>query len=236
MKKKNVGADSISAQKKNKGITLIALIITIIVMLILVAVSISIALNTGLFDAAGKATQKTNIAKEQEKELASGKVTIGNKPYNSIEDYVNKDKEIDVAPKIGDYVNYEPTPDTYQVTTDESGHSEVQNFATQTGENALKWRIMSLGDEDGNILLVADRVTNDVLTLKGEDSGWANGPELIDEFCSTLYDNPSLGATARSYNVFSEILSGVGYGDGSGRTGLLAKPFGIKWRSISFFT
>ena len=36
--------------KKEKGITLIALIITIIVMLILVAVTISVALNGGLFN------------------------------------------------------------------------------------------------------------------------------------------------------------------------------------------
>ena len=101
MKNKTVGATSSrphfeeSAKRKNKGITLIALIITIIVMLILVMVSISIAINTGLFDAAGKATQKTNIAKEEEKEIASGKITIDEKPYNSIDEYVseiNKEK------------------------------------------------------------------------------------------------------------------------------------------------
>ena len=73
----------------NKAITLIALIITIIVMLILVMVSISIALNTGLFDAAGKATQKTNIAKEEEKELAEGKVNIDGTTYNSIDEYIS---------------------------------------------------------------------------------------------------------------------------------------------------
>ena len=60
--------------KKNKGITLVALIITIIVMLILVMVSIQILFNTGLFESAGKAAQKTNIAKEQEQEFASGDI------------------------------------------------------------------------------------------------------------------------------------------------------------------
>ena len=44
---------------KEKGITLIALIITIIVMLILVAVTISVALNGGLFDKAKDASAKT---------------------------------------------------------------------------------------------------------------------------------------------------------------------------------
>ena len=54
---------------KNKGITLIALIITIIVMLILVAVTINMAVDGGLFDYAGDAATKTNIEKEKEQIL-----------------------------------------------------------------------------------------------------------------------------------------------------------------------
>ena len=46
--------------KKNKGITLIALIITIIVMLILVAVTIDVAIDGKLFDTAKDAVDKTN--------------------------------------------------------------------------------------------------------------------------------------------------------------------------------
>ena len=52
--------------KNEKGITLIALIITIIVMLILVAVTITVALNGGIFDKAKDASDKTNLAKEKE--------------------------------------------------------------------------------------------------------------------------------------------------------------------------
>ena len=48
--------------KGQKGITLVALIITIIVMLILVAVTISVALNGGLFDNARAARKETKIA------------------------------------------------------------------------------------------------------------------------------------------------------------------------------
>ena len=46
-------------KEKNKGITLIALIITIIVMLILVGVTITVALNGGLFETATKAATET---------------------------------------------------------------------------------------------------------------------------------------------------------------------------------
>ena len=52
--------------KGQKGITLVALIITIIVMLILVAVTISVALEGGLFDRARDARDKTKRAQIEE--------------------------------------------------------------------------------------------------------------------------------------------------------------------------
>ena len=55
--------------KNNKGITLIALIITIIVMLILVAVTINVALNGGLFGKAKDAKVKTQKEVEREQLL-----------------------------------------------------------------------------------------------------------------------------------------------------------------------
>ena len=72
--------------KKNRGITLIALIITIIVMLILVAVSISVALNTGLFKSASDATKNWKAAQEEESNMP---IEIGGKKYNSVEEYLN---------------------------------------------------------------------------------------------------------------------------------------------------
>ena len=56
--------------RQNKGITLIALIITIIVMLILVGVTINVALNGGLFQKAEEAKTKTQkVADEEELQL-----------------------------------------------------------------------------------------------------------------------------------------------------------------------
>ena len=55
--------------KDNKGITLIALVITIIVMLILVAVTITMAVNGGLFGYAGNAAKQTNEEMAKESEL-----------------------------------------------------------------------------------------------------------------------------------------------------------------------
>ncbi len=65
--------------KEQKGITLVALVITIIVMLILVGVSITVALNGGLFGTAKDAANNTAEARNAELNLSSGKVTVDNK-------------------------------------------------------------------------------------------------------------------------------------------------------------
>ena len=62
--------------KGQKGITLIALVITIIVMLILVGVTISVSLNGGLFSTAKEATDETQIAKEREELLIAALGTL----------------------------------------------------------------------------------------------------------------------------------------------------------------
>ena len=65
-----------------KGITLIALVITIIVMLILVGVTIRISQNGNLFKHAANAASKTKIAAEGENQLSSG--NIGGKTIEEI--------------------------------------------------------------------------------------------------------------------------------------------------------
>ena len=72
--------------KENKGITLIALIITIVIMLILVAVSVNVLINSNIIGQAEKAAEGYKTAYEQESNI--GQVTIGGKTYNSIEDYL----------------------------------------------------------------------------------------------------------------------------------------------------
>ena len=57
--------------KEQKGITLIALIITIIVMLILVAVTINVALNGGLFGKANKSAKDTEMQSVYEQTVAA---------------------------------------------------------------------------------------------------------------------------------------------------------------------
>ncbi len=83
--------------KTQKGITLIALIITIIVMLILVGVTVSIALNSGLFKATQGAAKNTEAERINETKLSTGKVNIGGEEVDitntaNINAYLDKQK------------------------------------------------------------------------------------------------------------------------------------------------
>ena len=86
-------------QNRNKGITLVALIITIVVMLILVAVSVNVIIKSNLIGTAEKATNKYKTASEEEGN--SGVIEIDGKKYNSIEDYM-KEKEGEKEEKLPD--------------------------------------------------------------------------------------------------------------------------------------
>ena len=104
--------------KTQKGITLIALIITIIVMLILVGVSVSVALNTGLFKAAQGAAKNTEAHRANETALSNGTINIDGTGKTSIDDYVASLKgEGGIALpenlQIGDIIEYIPASDYY---------------------------------------------------------------------------------------------------------------------------
>jgi len=70
----------------DKAITLIALIITIITMLILVGTSVSLVIDSDLIGVAQDAANKTETKYQEEAGLSG--VAIGDKTYNSIEEYI----------------------------------------------------------------------------------------------------------------------------------------------------
>ena len=74
--------------KGQKGITLIALIITIIVMMILVGVSVTVALNGGLFSQAENAKRRTLNAVAEERDLDNERIKIAGVWYDSYDDYI----------------------------------------------------------------------------------------------------------------------------------------------------
>ena len=89
--------------RKNKGITLIALIITIIVMLILVGVVVTVVIQSDLLGTAKNTGDMYKTAYEEESSISG--VTINGKDYNSIEEYMKEINQVIVEPKnIDDWI------------------------------------------------------------------------------------------------------------------------------------
>ena len=189
-------------KNKNKGITLIALVITIIILLILAGISISALTNQGLFRNAKAAQNATEKAEAEQGQR-----------LNEYEDEINKylsnndkkeekliDKVNDGTIKIGDYVKY--TPDTASTT------EILQELNTYSGSNAnttstlaqenLNWRVLDV--KDGQVRLISELPTTSKLTLYGYN-GYNNAVKLLDDTCVTLYSNSKLADKVQNLKI-----------------------------------
>ena len=151
---------------KEKGITLIALVVTIIILLILAGVTLNMALSgDGLFSKARNAADKYKKAQKDEEELISD---IG-KEMNS--EYV------------GAFVTgYTPKNNSCTITGEQSGTGSDQII--ETSKEELKWKIW---DYDGTTLrIILDRPTTQTLTLKGAN-GYNYGVWAVNEICRKCF-------------------------------------------------
>ena len=133
--------------KQNKGITLIALIITIIIMMILVAVSVTVALNGGLFDTAKKAGSQTQLKAEEELLLSAVVGAIGT------------DAKVDLG-KL-------QLPDGFKVVGDKMYESPSGN-AFLIGENGEIKNISRENDTNGVIEVAYEELTEELKTAMDE--------------------------------------------------------------------
>ena len=117
--------------RKNKGITLVALIITIVVMLILVAVSVNVIIKSNLIGTAEKTVNKYKTASEEE--ANGGTIEINGKEYASIEDYIQSTKPL---PNIEAGVRAE-TNSNYKGATIPKGFTVSGIKSEQTIEGGL---------------------------------------------------------------------------------------------------
>ena len=108
--------------------------------------------------------------------------------------------------EIGDYVDYSPgseTASSYTLSTAESGYTSNQTIPKDT---SLNWRVLSIND-DGTVKLVSDKPTNKLVYYTGA-TGYNNGVYSLNNMCSQLYSNSSLGAKARSMTI-EDIEAGM---------------------------
>ena len=179
---------------KEKGITLIALVVTIIILLILAGVTLNMALSgDGLFSRARNAAEKYKKAQEDEQELISDIGKEMNSEYVGayVTGYTLTEVECKITPKQSG-VNKEDEPlNSYNgnIEKDENGN---QVFKTETD---MKWRIW---DYDGTILrIISEKPTEKALYLKGAD-GYNGGVGAMNKVCNDCYSNGKAGVSARN--------------------------------------
>ena len=190
--------------KNTKGITLVALVITIIILLILAGISISALTNTGIFQKAKDAKQKSeNAALDQNTKL--------DEYENELDKYLPKqlvDKVNDGTIKVGDYISYTPdgasTENILQELATYSGNTDSTKNTTSTltqeidKETGLKWRVLDV--KDGKVRLISDRPTTSKITLSGP-KGYNNAVYLLDKTCKTLYNNSKLASNVQNFKI-----------------------------------
>ena len=117
-------------------------------------------------------------------------------------------EEILAKIKVGDYVNYVPTSNTVTTDTTKTGCTSSQTLTTDTN---TQWRILSIDETTGEILLTIQRatITDMEVTLRGA-TGYLHGAEELNRICKELYSNTEKGITARSMTV-EDINKAVGY-------------------------
>ncbi len=169
-------------QKKEQGITLVALVVTIIILLILAGVTLNIALSeNGIFEKAKEAVEKYKNAEEDEVNV-----------LDSLAEQL-KNINIDYEDYVGATVTgYNPITKTCTIETITSGHTEAQTFTTDpmnTGKTGMQWRVW---DFDGNTLRIIGDPTEKMLTLSGA-AGYNNGLWAINEICNKCYSNGKEG-------------------------------------------
>ena len=203
-------------ERRERGITLIALAVTIVVMLILAGVTIDITLgDKGIINKAKEAAEKMNSAVEQDEaelnELLNELNEVMNSEWDSNIEIPGGNNETggggedsggesagdlfdDGTIQPGDYVAYTPTGlESYVVNGNYSGTGMNQ---TVTKED-LNWRILDK-TQDGKVRLISANPTESTVKLQSAD-GYNNAVYLLDELCNTLYKGEN--ATAKSLKI-----------------------------------
>ena len=194
--------------KGNKGITLVALVVTIVVLLILAGISLNLVLGeNGIITRAQEARDKTAQAKvntekainaltdEMEAYVKENEGGSGNNGGN------NGGTPADLSKyNIGDEVayTYDVVSGGYSLTAAQSGRSSDQTVAQSS--TTLKWKIINKDESKGTIDIVSAEPTSNSVYFEGA-LGYNNGVYLINDICEKLYSNTAKGIKARSINL-----------------------------------
>ena len=157
---------------QERGITLIALVVTIIILLILSGVTLNIALSdNGLFSKTKKATEDYKEAQSDEEDAIR---QISTQMYS---EYVGATVK-----------GYTPSGGDGSCTV---GKETTGGEAQTINREPLNWRVW---DFDGKTLRIIGDPTTQTLTLNGA-AGYNNGVWALDHICKELYSNNKKGVS-----------------------------------------
>lgn len=210
--------------RKNKGITLIALIITIIILLILVGVSINLAIKGDLFGSAEKAVSGTNdkVAQEQtrvdelmgELEKVEAQNAVHNWQYTdstrarirctcerckAFNDGDSTGRTLSIGQQIGET---ESKTASTSITSAKSGRDSDQTLALNAEET--KWVVFGYEDKDKDglnevLLLTTEHPTTNKIYFYGA-AAYNNAVDEVNRMCKELYGTNARGMTIEDVN------------------------------------
>lgn len=178
--------------KENKGITIVALVITIIVLLVLAGVSLSLVLGeNGIVKKAQEARNKTT----------EGQLNTEKAINNLTEEADNYLGHYDLSRyTVGEEVayTYDKVSEGYLLPSNESGYANDQKISQ--GGTSIKWVIINKDEDTGTVDLVSENPIGSAVVFNGA-LGYNNGVYLLNDICEKLYSNTSKNIKARSINL-----------------------------------
>ncbi len=193
-KEENLKLKKIAKKEKwqERGITLIALVVTIIILLILSGVTLNVALSdNGLFSKTKKATEDYKEAQSDEEEsIRQISTQLYSEYVGAIVEGYSPAENKDGVKINGTTSGVNSKIDSYEKQLEGVADDFSQTFTAEE----MHWRVW---DFDGNTLRIIGDPTTQKLTLQGV-AGYNNGVWAIDNICRTLYSNEEKGAVATS--------------------------------------
>lgn len=197
-------------RETQRGITLIALVITIVILIILATVTLNVVLGDGgLIQRAQDAKDITEAAAaEEQQQILNLTGYLDEQLENDSLVEAFKAGEI----KAGDYVDYKPDANSsVNLTEADTGYSQTQTYSV---DSSTTWRVLGLS-EDGNHLLLT---SGSPIKKDGEDpylvlqgaTGYLKCVDTLNK-AARVYHNSELAEDTRSMTMkdIENVLGGI---------------------------
>ena len=224
------GRGILKMRREEKGITLVALIITIVVMLILVAVSINVIVNSDLIGHAEKTgdAYRNAIAKEEayNPSIGNGKTLddymkdakiveeVHNWKVNGdkftctcdlCKAHANGDSSNGLTVEIGQEIKYKAVRDTEgaittTITAAMSGHIKKQTISLTAEPTYVVMGVADINENGTNETLLLTIAKPEVKVILAGAAAYNNGPTEINRMCRELYGKDARGMTIEDVN------------------------------------